>query len=274
MTGFGDRLSEAVSARGRLCVGIDPHPQLLQAWGLGCDAHGLESFSRGVVEALGAQVAVFKPQSAFFEAFGSAGIAVLERVLADIRSAGALSLLDAKRGDIGSTMAGYARAYLSDDSPLAADALTVSPYLGFDSLTPAIEAALASGRGLYVLCRTSNPHSEDLQLAERDGRSVAQSIVDDCQRVNAEQAGADGEGTGPLGLVIGGTLKHLDVDTDGFTGSILVPGIGAQGGTLDSLSALFERSMPRVLPTSGREILSAGPDPQALQRRAAANQLP
>lgn len=259
---FGVRLAAAVEERGRLCVGIDPHPQLLDAWGLPQDATGLESFARDTVEALGDRVAIFKPQSAFFEAFGSAGIAVLERVLADIRTAGALSLLDAKRGDIGSTMAGYARAYLDDSSPLAADALTVSPYLGFGSLSPAIDAAREASKGLYVLCRTSNPEGGQVQLATSDGRSVAQTIIDDCNAANGE---AD---PGSFGLVIGGTLTELGLDLSGLTGSILVPGIGAQGGTVDTLAALFGPAYPRVLPAASREVLSAGPDPEALRAAA------
>ncbi|OYO10699.1 orotidine-5'-phosphate decarboxylase [Enemella evansiae] len=259
---FGVRLAAAIEQRGRLCVGIDPHPQLLAAWGLTQDAAGLESFARGTVEALGDTVAIFKPQSAFFEAFGSAGIAVLERVLADIRAAGSLSLLDAKRGDIGSTMAGYARAYLDDSSPLAADALTVSPFLGFGSLGPAIEVARDTGKGLYVLCRTSNPEGGQVQLATSDGRSVAQLMVDECQAAN------DGADPGSFGLVIGGTLTELGLDLSGFTGSILVPGIGAQGGTVDSLAALLGPAYPRVLPAASREVLSAGPNPDALRAAA------
>ncbi|NNG19121.1 orotidine-5'-phosphate decarboxylase [Naumannella sp. ID2617S] len=263
MTGFGVRLADKVAERGNLCVGIDPHPQLLDAWGLTQDPAGLESFARGVVEAVGTQVAIFKPQSAFFEAFGSAGVAVLERVLTDIRQAESLSLLDAKRGDIGSTMAGYARAYLADDSPLAADALTLSPFLGFGSLQPAIELAERAGRGLYVLCRTSNPEGGRVQLASDGQRSVAQSIVDEANRVNA------GREHGPIGLVIGGTLTELEVELTDFTGSILVPGIGAQGGTVDGLRGLFGAAYPRVLPTSSREILSAGPDPDSLRAAVA-----
>src|SRR5699024_1094039 len=157
MTGYGSRLAAVVAERGRLCVGLDPHPAILQQWGLPVDPTGVERLARTLVEAVADQVAVVKPQSAFFEAFGSAGIAVLERVLSDIRTAGAVSLLDVKRGDIGSTMAAYAEAYLADGSPLAADAITVSPYLGFGALTPAVELARSTGRGLYVLVRTSNP---------------------------------------------------------------------------------------------------------------------
>ena len=127
---FGARLDAAVAARGPLVVGIDPHLPLLRAWGLPEDVSGLERFALTAVEAVAGRVAVVKPQSAFFERFGSRGIAVLERVLAAVRDAGALSLLDVKRGDIGSTMVGYAGAYLDPASPLAADAVTASPYLG------------------------------------------------------------------------------------------------------------------------------------------------
>src|SRR5689334_10233293 len=125
---FGERLAATIDARGPLCVGIDPHPALLAGWGLADDVQGLETFALTVVEALGDRVAVLKPQVAFFERHGSAGVAVLERVLRDAASAGALTIADAKRGDIGSTMAAYAEAFLRDGSPLAADAVTVSPF--------------------------------------------------------------------------------------------------------------------------------------------------
>ncbi|WP_320060592.1 orotidine-5'-phosphate decarboxylase [Tessaracoccus defluvii] len=144
---YATRLTQATADRGRLCVGIDPMPSVLDAWGLSRDVAGLEACARGIVEALGDRVAVFKPQSAFFEAYGSAGVAVLERLLRDIRAAGALSLLDVKRGDIGSSMAGYAAAHLGEGAPLWADAITVSPYLGVGALRPAIDAAVAGDRG-------------------------------------------------------------------------------------------------------------------------------
>src|SRR5437764_1658433 len=124
---FGTRLAEAMAARGSLCVGIDPHPGLLADWGLPVDAKGLERFALTAVEAVAGEVPVIKPQSAFFEAYGSAGIAVLERTIDEARQAGALVLLDVKRGDVGSTMAAYAAAYLAAGAPLAADAITVSP---------------------------------------------------------------------------------------------------------------------------------------------------
>ena len=142
MSTFGTRLRRAMDERGPLCVGIDPHASLLAEWGLDDDVAGLERFSRTVVEAVADRVAVLKPQSAFFERFGSRGVAVLEKSVAEAREAGALLLMDAKRGDIGSTMAAYAEAFLSPDSPLFSDALTVSPYLGYGSLAPASRAKL------------------------------------------------------------------------------------------------------------------------------------
>ncbi|HSA53282.1 MAG TPA: orotidine-5'-phosphate decarboxylase, partial [Yinghuangia sp.] len=175
---FGARLRTAMDQRGPLCVGIDPHAALLRAWGLDDDIAGLEAFTRTTVDALADRVAVLKPQSAFFERFGSRGIAVLERAVADARSAGALVLMDAKRGDIGSTMAGYAAAYVAADSPLASDAVTVSPYLGFGSLAPLLDVAREHGAGVFVLALTSNPEGREVQRATAaDGTSVASVML-------------------------------------------------------------------------------------------------
>ena len=261
---YGQRLAEVVAQRGRLCVGVDPHPAILDRWGLPASPVGLERCARGLVEALGQTAAVFKPQSAFFEAYGSAGIAVLERTLADIAAAGALSILDVKRGDIGSTMDAYAAAYLTDGSPLAADAVTLSPYLGFGSLGGAIETARRQGRGVYVLALTSNPEGRELQQAVvADGRSVVQVIVDEATEANL------GDQPGPVGLVVGVTVGRTGVDFTRLNGSILAPGIGAQGGTAEDLAAVFGAAASLVLPTLSREVLAAGPDPADL--RTAAN---
>jgi orotidine-5'-phosphate decarboxylase len=153
---FGTRVHAAITARGPLCAGIDPHAALLHEWGLGDDVAGLERFALTAVEGLAPHVSVVKPQSAFYERFGSRGIAVLERVVAESRAAGALVLLDVKRGDIGSTSQAYADAYLDPSSPLAADAVTASPYLGFGSLDPMIETARKHDAGVFVLALTSN----------------------------------------------------------------------------------------------------------------------
>lgn len=173
--------------RGPLCVGIDPHASLLAEWGLGDDIAGLERFSRTVVEALADRVAVLKPQSAFFERFGSRGLAVLEKSVQEARAAGALVVMDAKRGDIGSTMAAYAEAFLRPEAPLFSDALTVSPYLGYGSLSPAVALARESGAELFVLALTSNPEGGEVQHAVRaDGRTVGATML---AHLAAENAG-------------------------------------------------------------------------------------
>jgi len=254
-------------ARGPLCVGIDPHPGLLSAWGLPDDAHGLERFALTCVEALAGEVAVLKPQSAFFERHGSRGVAVLERVLADARAAGAIVLLDAKRGDIGSTMTAYAQAYLDPDSPLAADALTVSPFLGYESLRPALDLAARNGCGLFVLALTSNPEGAQVQHARFGRGSVAQSVVDGSA---ADNAAADD--LGHVGLVVGATIgtavTDLGLDLAGAKAPLLAPGIGAQGAGPDDLARVFGAARGNVLASSSREVLGAGPSVSALSQAA------
>jgi orotidine-5'-phosphate decarboxylase len=268
ISSYGERLGTLMTERGPLCVGVDPHPSLLASWGLAATAQGLERCARGMVEALGGTVAVFKPQSAFFEAYGAAGIAVLERTLADIKAAGAISLLDVKRGDIGSTMDAYAAAYLSDGSPLAADAITLSPYLGFGSLDGAIEMADRGGRGVYVLALTSNPEGPQIQHARAaDGRTVGQIVVDEAASRNAARC-KPGAVLGPVGIVIGATIGHTGTDFTALGGSILAPGIGAQGGTAADLPKVFEDATRFVLPSTSREVMSAGPTAAGLQAAA------
>lgn len=264
---FGARLAAAMRARGPLCAGIDPHPSLLAAWGLDMTPSGLERFAMTAVEALADRLAVLKPQSAFFEAFGSAGVAVLEKVLAAGSAAGALTLLDAKRGDIGSTMAAYAAAYLTDDSPLAADALTVSPFLGFGSLQPAIDAALSGGRGLFVLCRTSNPEGASIQLARSPGD--ADMTLSAGIAASAAELNAGAEPMGSIGLVVGATVTDVSADLAAVHGPLLAPGIGAQGATGEDLARVFGAARPNVLPTASRSILGSGPSIAGLRDAAA-----
>ena len=265
---FGARLVKAVAARGPLCVGIDPHPGLLTGWGLTADAAGLERFALGAVDAVAGEVAVVKPQSAFFETYGAAGVAVLERVIAEAAAAGALVLLDVKRGDIGSTMAAYAQAYLADGAPLAADAVTLSPYLGFGSLDPALDLAAATGRGVFVLARTSNPEGAAVQRATtQDGVAVGRSVVD-----AAAERNAGATPLGSIGVVIGATVGRLEMDISHLNGPVLAPGFGAQGGTVADILRTFGAAGGRlavpVVPTSSRDVLRHGPD-QRLLRDAA-----
>jgi orotidine-5'-phosphate decarboxylase len=261
---FGARLSDAIDNRGRFCAGIDPHPELLDAWGLTDSANGLEKFALTAVEAIAGTAAVIKPQSAFFERQGSRGIAVLEQVVEGCRELGALVLLDVKRGDIGTTAQGYADAYLDTNSPLCVDAVTVSPYLGVGSLSPFIDTALANDAGVFVLALTSNPEGPQVQHAvTEDGRSVAGTVLD---AVATRNAAADGLGS--VGVVVGAAVDlpaDLGSRTLDVNGPVLVPGIGAQGGTVDDVRRVFGPAVRNVLPSSSREILGAGPDKVALR---------
>ncbi|MFI9204358.1 orotidine-5'-phosphate decarboxylase [Streptomyces sp. NPDC053048] len=265
---FGARLRRAMDERGPLCVGIDPHASLLADWGLSDDIAGLERFTHTVVEALADRVAVLKPQSAFFERFGSRGVAVLERAVADSREAGALVLMDAKRGDIGSTMAAYAATYLDPASPLFSDAVTVSPYLGYGSLRPALDLARESGTGVFVLALTSNPEGAEVQHAVRaDGTSVAATMLEHLRAENADAAPM-----GSYGAVVGATLGDSLASAGAelaINGPLLAPGIGAQGATAADLPRVFGAAVRDVVPNVSRAVLRHGPDSAALRRSAA-----
>ncbi len=268
-TPFGTRLASAMAERGPLCVGIDPHRSLVESWGLAYDLSGLERFALTCVEAFAGRAAAVKPQSAFFEVFGSSGVAILERVLTELREADTLTILDAKRGDIGSTMAAYAQAYLGDDAPAPADSLTVSPYLGYESLRPAIDLARRTGRGLFVLALTSNPEGQSVQHARRGGESVAATVV---RGAAADNAGSAASGRlGHVGLVVGATVgsavADLDLDLERAATPVLAPGFGAQGGDVAALEATFGRARGQVLASSSRDILAAGPEPHRLVER-------
>jgi orotidine-5'-phosphate decarboxylase len=267
---FGARLRVAMDDLGPLCAGIDPHPGLLADWGLDETVQGLEKFAMTCVEAFAGSVAVVKPQSAFFERFGSGGVAVLERTLARLREAGTLSLLDVKRGDIGSTMTAYAHAYLSPDSPMRADAITVSPFLGFESLRPALDLARDHGRGIFVLALTSNPEGTQVQHATLHGRTVASSIVDGVALENAADATAGVLGS--VGMVVGATvgdaIQELGLDLAAANAPLLAPGVGAQGASMDDLRTVFGTALGNVLASSSRAILGAGPDRAALRAAA------
>lgn len=260
MSGFGRRLADAVSARGPLCPGIDPHTELLRAWDLPVDADGLARFC-GICVTAFAEFAVVKPQVAFFEAFGAKGYAVLERTIAALRSAGVLVLADAKRGDIGSTMAAYADAW-AGDSPLAADAVTASPYLGFGSLQPLLDTARAHDRGVFVLAATSNAEGASVQRADAGGRTVAQAMVDAAATLNGESSEP-----GAVGVVVGATVSNPP-DLSVLGGPVLVPGVGAQGGRPETLGGFGGAQRGQLLPAVSRDILRAGPNVAELRAAA------
>ncbi|HEX9088570.1 MAG TPA: orotidine-5'-phosphate decarboxylase [Arthrobacter sp.] len=264
---FGSRLGRAMADRGPLCVGIDPHPALLRSWGLNDDVAGLERFSLTVLEAVASLAAAVKPQVALYERHGSAGMAVLERTLAAAAEASVLSIADAKRGDIGSTMAAYADAWLRDGSALAADSVTLSPYLGFESLRPALDLAAQTGRGVFVLALTSNPEGASVQHVG-GADSVARRIVRAAAAENQRYAGELGSTGLVVGATVGSALTDLDLDLAAVRGPILAPGLGAQGATAADLRRTFGSAYGQVLGTSSRDILGAGPRIQDLQDAA------
>ncbi len=258
---FAQRLEATLDARGSLCVGIDPHPALLEQWGLPVDGQGLATFSAICVAAFADLAPVIKPQSAFFERHGAEGIAVLEGTIAASREAGALVVLDVKRGDIGSTMAAYADAYLDPASELAADAVTLNPYLGVGALEPAFELCTRHDAGAFVLALTSNAEARAFQTARvEDGRTVGQVVLDE---LAARNAGATPLGS--LGAVVGATIGDTEADFAALNGPILAPGVGAQGGTADDVRRLFGDALPHVVPSVSREVLRQGPDIEALR---------
>jgi orotidine-5'-phosphate decarboxylase len=272
---FGERIAAARSTCGPLCVGIDPHPALLERWGLPDDAASVRAFGLAVVRAVAGRVAAVKPQSAFFERHGPAGVAALADVLEAATAADGLTqvILDAKRGDIGSTMAGYADAYLRTTSPFVCDALTVSPFLGVGALDPAVQAALSSGRGLFVLTLTSNPEGRGVQhTVDGAGRSVAAAIAHQVSELNGTELGARA-GLGSVGLVVGATVgdavRELGIDLLAVRGPLLAPGVGAQGAGRPELAAVFGDARSRVLASVSRSVLGAGPDLDKLRRAAA-----
>jgi orotidine-5'-phosphate decarboxylase len=265
--GFATRVARAVAATGPLCAGIDPSADLLGAWGLGDTPDGLRTFGLTCVEAFAGVVPVVKPQVAFFERLGSGGMAALEEVLAAARDAGLVTIADAKRGDIGSTMAAYASAWLDPSSPLAADALTVAPYLGLGALRPALDLAADGGRGVIVVTRSSNPEGRSLQTAvTADGPTVEDGLLAEVAALNA--GGLPVPGT--VGVVIGATLEPSGFDLAGLGGVVLAPGFGVQGGTTATVRALFAGCAPgTVLPSASRSLLSTGPDVATLRTSAA-----
>lgn len=267
---FGARLRTAMDRYGPLCVGIDPHAALLDQWGLAQDADGLRSFGLAVVDAAAGRAGVVKPQVAFFERFGSRGFAALEDVMSAARDAGLLVLADAKRGDIGSTMAGYAAAWLEPGSPLEADAVTISPYLGPESLRETLTTAVRADKGVFVLAATSNPEAAALQtartvdVAAADEQTVAARVARDVTWANRSAAFAGG--LGPIGLVIGATVDRSELGLDDqllADTPILAPGFGAQGATADDLTGRFGAVVHNVLPSESRSILSAGAEGMA-----------
>ncbi|GGO61814.1 orotidine 5'-phosphate decarboxylase [Microbacterium nanhaiense] len=258
-TSFGQRARTGIDRFGPLCVGIDPHEGLLDEWGLPRSSSGARDFGLRVVEAAAGRAAFVKPQVSFFERYGSAGIGALEDVMSAARAAGILVIADAKRGDIGSTMDAYASAWLTPGSPLEADALTVSPYLGVGAVRGTIELAYRHGKGVFVLATTSNPEAEGLQRStDADGRTVSQRVIDEVSEINAAHA-HPGEWAS-AGFVIGATVDWSESGIRPYApiAPILAPGFGHQGARPQDARRIFGAMSDAVIVSESRSILSAG----------------
>jgi orotidine-5'-phosphate decarboxylase len=275
--GFGAVLHSAIEAFGPLCVGIDPHDFLLQEWELPSSAAGVREFGLRAVDAAAGRVGVVKPQVAFFERFGSAGYAALEEVLAAARTAGLITIADAKRGDIDTSLAGYVEAWLTPGSPLEADALTVNPFQGVGSLESAMEYAASGGKGMFVLAATSNREAAGIQSARLQSArpagsgpdqaslatpTVSRAIIEGVSAFNAGRV-ADGP-VGSIGVVLGATVDFaaLGIDVGAAPAPalpVLAPGFGHQGAKATAVRSLFGALTPYTLVSESRSLLQAGP---------------
>lgn len=258
--GFAESVSGWTNPADRLCVGIDPHPHLLEHWGLADNASGLTEFCTAVTDAVLAQgVHLIKPQVAFFERHGIAGMTVLSELIGSARAHGLIVIADAKRGDVGSTVAAYADAWLGVGGDFESDALTAVAYQGVGSLEPMMQKALEGDKGLFVLSNTSNPEGWLLQGAlVSQTTTVAQHVVDDL----VERQEASGKKDW-LGCVVGATLDSTKRSVSlgaGFPLWILAPGFGAQGARLSDSGQLFAEASSRVIPTVSRSVVSEGRD--------------
>jgi orotidine-5'-phosphate decarboxylase len=280
---FADRLSEAVTRKqSQLVVGLDPRIDLLPVelrgeavLGRAAAASSVARFCRGIVDAVSSYVVAVKPQAAFFEALGADGMRALEEVCAHARSVGLIVLLDAKRGDIGSTARGYAEAYLEpgDDGVPVADAITASPYLGHDSVEPFLAACRRHGSGVFLLVRTSNAGAADIQDATlSDGRPLWQHVADLVREWGEPFVGA--EGMSSVGAVVGATHPRAVSEARKLLprSPLLLPGVGAQGATPADVARAFTTGAASALVTASRSVIYAYRDTEVDWREAAAQE--
>jgi orotidine-5'-phosphate decarboxylase len=271
---FADRLIAAVrQKKSPVLVGLDPRVESLPAgivagWGPEAIAGGYEKFCRGVIDVVAPLVPAVKPQAAFFEQHGPPGMAALKKVIDYAASRGLLVILDGKRNDIGSTAAGYAEAYLGAGaaSPWGCDALTVSPYLGDDSLTPFVDAATAKGAGIFVLVKTSNPGGKRFQDLIAEGKSLYRHVADYVESLADRTVGRGGYGA--VGAVVGATYPEQLVELRAAMPHtwFLIPGFGAQGGTAKDCAAAFDQRGLGAIVNNSRGIIFAHSRPEYRER--------
>jgi orotidine-5'-phosphate decarboxylase len=265
---FAARFAAVRARYGPLVWGLDPSGALLDAWGLGDSADGLDRFADIMLDAAVGTVGLVKPQSAFYERHGWRGIRTLQRLIASARAAGLLVILDVKRGDVGTTNDAYAEAFLGAGAPLESDAVTVHPYLGLGAMDAFVSRAAEAGSCVLVVTRSSNPEGRAVQAAGgEDGLSVEEALLRGIGDLNAALApGA----IGPVGAVVGPAYLEPPLDLPAAHALFLAPGVGAQGATCADVARTFAACPDRVMPSASRSLLSAGPDKSALQDAAAA----
>jgi orotidine-5'-phosphate decarboxylase len=276
MTPFAQRLQRAVLARQTpLCVGIDPHwNQLPESWFRYAEdswedrAALVSQFCRDVIDAVAPLVPAVKPQAAFFEQLGPPGFRALAEVVHYARQKGLIVILDAKRGDVGTTAAAYAQAYLQGtESAIPADALTVNPYLGRDSLEPFVQVASQHGTGLFVLVKTSNPGSRDLQDTRADDQPLYMRVASLVHQL--QPAASPPSDYGLVGAVVGATYPEQLAELRAALPQswLLVPGLGAQGATAADVAGAFDPQGLGALVNSSRAIIFAFRRPEYSGRR-------
>ena len=260
---FSRKLERAFEVKGQLCVGIDPHDEILIENGFEISAKGLLDFSLAMLDQLEDVVSIVKPQVSFFERFGSAGFQTLEQVLDSASQRDLLVIADAKRGDIGSTMEAYAQAWLGKSAPFECDSLTVNPYLGVGALAPAASIASERGKGLFVLAATSNPEGITLQTSLNE-LTVAGQVAREVDALNSSTAASNSR-FGSVGLVIGATvslaslgLVSVNENRTKLRTPILSPGFGYQGAKLEDAKVIFNELSSDVLYSVSRSALRDG----------------
>ncbi len=266
---FFDRLADAVLQCGNpVLVGLDPRRESLPGplrvdsdepavW-----AKAYQRFCCDVVDVVAGRVAAVKPQAAFFEELGVPGMEALAAVIRHARAKGLLVILDGKRNDIGSTAVAYAKAYLGEESAWGCDALTVSPYLGGDSLSPFVDRARSTNSGVFVLVKTSNPGGGMLQDLKSEGKTVYEHVADFLEATNAQDPGR--LGYGPAGAVVGATYPEQLAALRERTPHtwFLVPGFGAQGGTAGDVAPAFDAYGLGAVVNASRSIIFAHSRPK------------
>ncbi|WP_019224078.1 orotidine-5'-phosphate decarboxylase [Bartonella rattaustraliani] len=252
---------------GPLCLGFDPSHKVLQSWNLSCDDKGLRDFCDILLTAAVGNVGIIKPQVAFFELYGVEGLQVLKELIENAQKQGLLVIADAKRGDIGSTVEAYGQAWLGSNSAFKADAITVNAFLGFEALLPLIKTAEDTETAVFVVVQSSNPEGKDIQNARIGDQTLSVYLAQHIDNYNRQSLGTQ-HSVGPIGAVVGVTLGEQAKHTiEQLKNSLfLVPGIGAQGGTITQLTQQFPQSLwQNIIPSISRSVTDAGPDIVALK---------